>query len=267
MDESRQEPRSVVGPISRRKFLGLASMAAVGVAMTGCGTSLLGGGAKYPSKNIELVVPTPPGGGTDIFGRSVEAAIKAHQLLPVSFAVVNKAGGNNVIGLKYAQDSKPDGYTLLVADQQIYIAQLMGEVEWNWKKDFTYIAKLADDVNLICVLQNSPFKTMADLVDAAKSKPGEIQIAGSITGSMDHVGSLLLNRDAGINTKYIPYKNSAEAVTAMLGGHVSACWANPSEIISQIEAKQARALVVVDRKRIDCMALGLAIIPLLWLVC
>jgi putative tricarboxylic transport membrane protein len=209
---------------------------------------------KYPARPIELIVPYAPGGGTDIMFRHLVKVIELHKLVPVPVAVVNKPGGSGAVGKFHMIRSKPAGYVLGGVDPTNVTQQLLGEVTWNYRTDFTYIAKLVDDVNLLIVKKESPFKTLGDLVAELKRRgPKKLSIAGTATTSQDHIASLDLDRAIGLETTYLPVKSGGEVMTTLLGGHVDAAWANPNECIGQLEAGTVRALGVADVKRLDLL--------------
>ncbi len=116
----------------------------------------------YPSRPIEIIVPYAPGGGSDIMVRNMVKVIEQNKLVPVPIAVVNKAGGGGAIARTQFSQARPDGYTLGVMDPNPVLQQLLGEAPQNYRTDFTYIAKLVDDVNFLIVKTDSPIKTLAD---------------------------------------------------------------------------------------------------------
>lgn len=209
---------------------------------------------KYPSRPIELIVPYAPGGGTDIMFRHIVKVIETHKLVPVPIAIVNKTGGSGAVGKSYMIRSKRDGYVLGAVDYGNVMQQLLGEVTWDYRKDFTYIAKMVDDVNLLIVKKESPFKSLGELVAEVKRRgPKKFSIAGTATASQDHIASLDLNKALGVELNYLPVKSGGEVMTILLGGHVDAAWANPNECIGQLEAGTVRALGVTDVKRLDLL--------------
>lgn len=205
---------------------------------------------KYPSRPVEIIVPYAAGGGSDIMIRNVVKVIEQHKLVPVPIAVVNKPGGGGAIARTQFSQARPDGYTLGIMDPNPVLQQLLGEAPQDYKKDFTYIAKLVDDVNFLIVKADSPMKTMQDLVAEAKKKGKRFSIAGTATGSQDHMASLDFDKAIGQETNYLVTKAGSEVLTTLLGGHVDAAWANPSECVEQIRAGQVRALGVADNKRL-----------------
>jgi putative tricarboxylic transport membrane protein len=205
----------------------------------------------YPSRPVEVIVPYAPGGGSDIMVRNMVKVIEQHKLVPVPIAVVNKAGGGGAIARTQFSQAQPDGYTLGVMDPNPVLQQLLGEAPQNYRTDFTYIAKLVDDVNFLIVKTDSSVKTLADAVAEIKKRgPKRFSIAGTATGSQDHVASIDFDAAIGQQTNYLVTKSGGEVLTTLLGGHVDAAWANPSECIEQYKAGQVRILAVGDTKRL-----------------
>jgi putative tricarboxylic transport membrane protein len=206
---------------------------------------------QYPTRPVEIIVPYAPGGGSDIMVRNMVKVIEQHKLVPVPIAVVNKAGGGGAIARTQFSQARPDGYTLGVMDPNPVLQQLLGEAPQDYRTDFTYIAKLVDDVNFLIVKTDSPIKTMADAVAEVKKRGAKrFSIAGTATGSQDHVASIDFDAAIGQQTNYLITKSGGEVLTTLLGGHVDAAWANPSECIEQYKAGQVRILAVGDTKRL-----------------
>jgi putative tricarboxylic transport membrane protein len=206
---------------------------------------------QYPMRPVEIIVPYAPGGGSDIMVRNMVKVIEQHKLVPVPIAVVNKAGGGGAIARTQFSQARPDGYTLGVMDPNPVLQQLLGEAPQDYRTDFTYIAKLVDDVNFLIVKTDSPIKTMADAIAEIKKRGAKrFSIAGTATGSQDHVASIDFDAAIGQQTNYLITKSGGEVLTTLLGGHVDAAWANPSECIEQYKAGQVRILAVGDTKRL-----------------
>ena len=206
---------------------------------------------KYPSRAIEIIIPYAPGGGSDIMVRNMVKVIEQHKLVTVPLAVVNRPGGGGAIARTQFSRARPDGYTLGVMDPNPVLQQLLGEAQQDYRKDFTYIAKLVDDVNFLIVRTDSPIKTLAEVVAEIKKRgPKRFTIAGTATGSQDHMASLDFDAAIKMETNYLITKSGNEVLTTLLGGHVDAAWANPSECIEQYKAGQVRIIAVADTKRI-----------------
>ncbi|MBI4594659.1 MAG: tripartite tricarboxylate transporter substrate binding protein, partial [Candidatus Rokubacteria bacterium] len=133
--------------------------------------------------------------------------------------------------------------------------ELLGNATWNFRKDFTYIARMVTDVNLLVVRKESPYRTLEEFVRAARGKgKGGLSVAGTGTGGVDHIANISMNRAAKVDLTYVPFKSGGEVMTNLLGGHIDAAWANPNECIGQLEAGQARALAVAAEQRLKLLS-------------
>jgi putative tricarboxylic transport membrane protein len=204
-----------------------------------------------PTKPINVVVPYAPGGGSDVFARAIDSAIKSEKLCPERFLVVNQPGGSGTIGqTSVAQQPGNDHLLLTFISGQITGPLIVGKGAASYK-DLTMIANLALDEQLIVVKADSPYKTIQDVVAAAKKQT--LTIAGTGTGQEDHMCNRLFEKAAGIKLRYIPFNSGGECITALLGGHVNMIWANPSEFVPQYEAKMVRPLAVAKDERLDML--------------
>ena len=212
-------------------------------------------GAQYPTRPVELVVPYAPGGGTDIMYREIVKVIEREKLVPVAMTVVNRSGGSGVVGKSYAINKPRDGYTLVAVDQGNAQQELLGHAPWDFRKDFTYIARMVTDVNLLIVRKESPYRTLEEFVAAARTKgKGGLTVGGTGTGGVDHIANISLNRAAKVDLTYVPFKSGGEVMTNLLGGHTDAAWANPNECVGQLEAGQVRALSVAAENRLNLLS-------------
>jgi putative tricarboxylic transport membrane protein len=226
----------------------LGGLIAVGLAAAGAGA---GGAADYPARAIELVVPYAAGGGTDIMYRQIVKIIEQDKLVPVPVTVNNRTGGSGVVGKQFAVNKPPDGYTLVAVDSGNWGQELLGNATWNYRKDFTYIARMVTDVNLVIVRKESPHKSLQDFLAAAKARgKGGLSVGGTNVGQVDHLANIALAKAARTELTYVPFKSGGEVMTNVLGGHVDAAWANPNECVSQVEAGQVRVLAVADEVRL-----------------
>jgi len=216
--------------------------------------ALLPGGAwgqGYPTRPIEIVVPYAPGGGTDIMVRQIVKVLEEQKLVSVPVTVANRTGGSGVVGKSYAINRPADGYTLVAVDAGNWQQELQGNATWNFRKDFTYLARMVTDVNLLIVRKDSPHQTLQEFLAAARAKgKGGLSVGGTNVGQVDHIANINLNKAAKVDLTYVPFKSGGEVMTNLLGGHVEAAWANPNECIGQLEAGQVRALAVADEERL-----------------
>jgi putative tricarboxylic transport membrane protein len=201
-----------------------------------------------PTKPITFVVPYAPGGGSDVLGRSIVGVIDSGKLCPVTIMVENKPGGGATIGTTSVAQAKGDTHMLLTfISGQVAGPMVAGKGAATFH-DLTLICGLAIDEQLIVVKNDSPLKTVQDIVTTAKQRA--LTIGGTATGQEDQMCNRLFEKAADIKTRYVPFNSGGECITALLGGHVDMIWANPSEFVPQWEAKNVRPIVVAKETRL-----------------
>jgi tripartite-type tricarboxylate transporter receptor subunit TctC len=211
----------------------------------------------YPDKSIEMVAWASPGGGSDRMCRAFAKSIEA--LLPEKVYVVNKKGGGGSVGMAYVQSKAADGYTLLgVTNNLVFTPLTKPNLKYS-AKDFTPIIMWGFDAKGIAVAANGPYKTIEDLVTAAKQNPGGVKIGTFGLGTDDHITGYLLGSEAGTKFGYVPFDSGGEQLAALLGGHIGATVAEVQEVGAQVEAGKVRILAVATEQRLD----GLPEVPTL----
>ena len=225
----------------------LAAVAATVALLAGAPA---GAQAKYPSKNIEVVVPFAPGGGTDNMMRMITAIIDENRWSPVPLNVNNRAGGSGTVGYSYLISKKGDSNVVAGATPMVVSGKLQGRLSGNHRDAMTMLMIVAIDELMLSVRSDSPYKTIEDFVAAARARPGQLTVGGTGTHNEDHIFAHLLEQSAKIKLKYVPFNSGGECTTALMGGHVDAGVMNPNEIVAQVEAKKARNLAVAARKRL-----------------
>jgi len=239
------EKRSAVRTVIRMVLLvGAIGMLSHAAALTGQAA-----GAPYPAKPILFVVPYAPGGGTDIMVRVIDKVGTQLKVLPQPLIIENKTGGSGVVGKSYAKGKPADGYTITCADDSTTVVDLFGNAPWPYN-DFTYIAKLNRDYQMIMVRADSPFKTLKDLVTAAKAQPSTVKIAGTGVAQIDVLHVAMFEKAAGVKFNYIGFDSGGQVMTNLLGGHVDCAIANPGEAYEQMRAGKVRSLGVSSDKRV-----------------
>ncbi len=206
----------------------------------------------YPSRPITMIVPFPPGGVADITGRPTAHVMG--KLLKQSVVVQNKGGAGGSVGTAQAARSAPDGYTILMALSSISVLpvadRLQGRAPAYELDQFAPIALISADPTVLVVRADGPYKTLKDLVEAAKAKPGAINYGSSGVYGTLHVAMEIFADAAGIKLFHIPYQGGGPAVAALLGGQIDALASGPSAAIGQIKAGKMRALAVWGDKRL-----------------
>ena len=209
--------------------------------------------AKWPDKPIRLVVPFSPGGGTDTLARLVAEKVSA--ATKWSIVVENKPGGGGNIGLDAVAKAAPDGYTIGMGQTANLAVNptLYKKMPYDALKDFTPIALVATQPVVLVVRADAPYKTLADLVSAAKAKPGDVSMGSAGSGTIGHLTGELLAREAKVKFLHVPYKGAGPALTDLLGGNVQFAFLTLPSIISMLKANRLRALAVTSEKRIAAL--------------
>ncbi len=204
----------------------------------------------WPEQPIEFIVPWSAGGGSDIMARAITRAIKSHNLAPVPVVVVNKPGGNAQIGEAHVINRKGDPYTwMTLSSGQISIPLAgLGNIKAT---EFTPLAQMAADTLFLVVSEDSRFKTIEDVVQAAKADPGRLKIGGSGAGTEDHVVTYFFERAAGIKLNYVSFHGGSEVMSNLRGGDIDLAWANPNECLKELEDRLVRALAVTTEERLE----------------
>jgi tripartite-type tricarboxylate transporter receptor subunit TctC len=203
----------------------------------------------YPAKPVKIVVPYSAGGNADILGRTL--AQKLGDGLKQPFVVENRAGANGGIGSDFVAKSAPDGYTLLVtASGPITVnPTLYKSVPYDPIKDFAPISECAVYQYVLVTLADSPWKSIADIVAAARAKPGAVSYGSTGVGGGNHLAGELLALATGTQLTHVPYKGSAPALADLLGGQLSMMFDTVITSVPQIRAGKLRAFAVSSAKR------------------
>jgi tripartite-type tricarboxylate transporter receptor subunit TctC len=202
----------------------------------------------YPSKPVHAYITFTAGSATDIVGRIVMQKVSEYWGQPV--IPENKPGAGGSIGSNSVAMAAPDGYTLLINSSAHAVnPSIYAKLPYDTTKDFIDIVPLAIQPNVLVVNPASPYKTLMDLVNAAKAKPGAINFGHAGVGSGTHLNTEKFIAAAGIKVTEIPFKGTPEVVTAILSNSVDCYWAPISAALSQVKSGKLRALAVSTAKR------------------
>ena len=215
----------------------------------GAGGAFAQGAANYPSKPIRIVVPFPAAGTTDILARAVGNEMQKAWGQPV--VVENRPGAGGNLGSDVVAKAAPDGYTLLVGavSPQAINVTLYPRMPYDVMRDFAHITLIAVVPNLLEVHPSVPVKTVKELIDLAKAKPGQLAYASSGSGTSIHLSAELFKSMAGVDMLHIPYKGSAPAITDLMAGQVQLMFDNLPSSIAQVKAGRLRAIAVTTLTR------------------
>jgi tripartite-type tricarboxylate transporter receptor subunit TctC len=203
------------------------------------------------ARTVRLVVPYTPGSGPDILARLV--AEQAGRQNGPTVVVEDRPGAGTVIGTEAVARSAPDGNTVLMVAPSFIINPSLRKVNYDPLRDFEPICHLAATPMVIVVNAAAPYRSLADLLDAARAKPGELTLGSGGPGSSLHIGFEILKRAAGIEMTYVPYNGNAPAINALLGGHLTSVYADYPTVVEQLKAGALRALAVGSRKRAEAL--------------
>jgi len=219
------------------------------VAAACAGAAAVAGAQGYPSKPVRLIVPYPPGGGTDIFARLVGA--KLSDALGQPFVIEQRPGAAGVIGADAAAKSVPDGYTIVIgqASNLAINASLMKKLPYDPVRDFAPITRVAMSPNLLVVHPSLPVRSVKDLVALAKARPGAINYASAGNGSPGHLAAEYFRKIAKIDVVHIPYKGATPAMLDVIAGHVSYYFTSPVSAQPYVAAGRLRQVAVTSAKR------------------
>ena len=203
----------------------------------------------YPNKPIRLIVPFPPGGGTDILSRLV--ATKLTEGAKWTVVADNKAGAGGTIGIGEAVKAAPTGYDLVMGqkDNLVIGPWLYKNLPWDPTKDLTAVAHVAYTPVVIATSANSKYKTLADVVAAAKAAPGTVTYGSPGNGTSIHLAGDLFEKAAGIKIRHVPYKGSNPAMMDALAGNIDLLVSSVPSAMAQIKAGKLRPLAVTSAKR------------------
>lgn len=197
----------------------------------------------YPSRHIELVSPTGAGGGSDLVARTVAEIVAKEKLLPQQIIVQNRPGGGGAVGQTYVAGKRGDPYVFIQSAAGLITVPLRTGLDVGIDK-FTPLGAIGLDLNSISVAEGSPYRTLKDLLDAARAKPKSISVGITFPGGSAHSMMYRLEKMSGARFNLVSFKSGTESVTAVMGGHIQATAENLGEVMPQVETKKLRLLGV-----------------------
>jgi tripartite-type tricarboxylate transporter receptor subunit TctC len=202
----------------------------------------------WPAKPVTLVVGSAPGGSNDTFARAIGK--KLSEALGQPVVVDNKPAGGGVLANAFVAKAAPDGYNLVVLSSTFTTgAAIRNNLQYDAIKSFKPVAMLGKGPLLVTVANESPYKTIGELVAAAKANPGKLNYGTSGAGSINHFATELFTDAAGIKMTHVPYKGMGPATTDLLGGQIQVLVASAPSILGQVKGGRVRALAVTSANR------------------
>jgi tripartite-type tricarboxylate transporter receptor subunit TctC len=201
----------------------------------------------YPNRPIKLIIPFPTGGSNDVVGRLI--ADQLSQRLAQAVVVENRGGAGGVIGAEIAAKAEPDGYTLLFISSAFTANPSLYKLNYDQLKAFSPVAILAAGPNVLAVPPNSPYNSVKEVIEAAKSKPGHLNYASAGVGSFQHLSSALFVNMAHLNIVHVPFKGGGPAMMDVMAGNTQLILGALVQTLPQIKAGKLKALGVGGSKR------------------
>ncbi len=205
-----------------------------------------------PDKPVEFVVQASAGGGSDIFARAIARILADEKIVTAPINVVNKPGGSGAVAYTYLRQKKGDPHVIATATSTYVTTPIQGHSPVTYK-DFSNVAVLCVEDYVGVVRTESPYKTLKDLIAAAKQKPNAIRTAGASPASSDAIIRYRMERAAGIKLNFIVFQSGGEINAALLGGNIDFASPNPSEATQLIKAGRLRPLAVFSPERLDIL--------------
>ncbi|CAN7689660.1 tripartite tricarboxylate transporter substrate binding protein [Variovorax sp. LjRoot290] len=228
--------------LSRRHLLALAGLLAIGAPFSA------GAADAYPTKPIKIIVGYSAGGAVDLIARSVGQRMAT--ILGQPIIVENKPGAGTNIAVKALIASPPDGYTLMLAANALAVnPTLFQPAPYDLERDVTPVSLVARVPVVAAVREDSEWRTLQQLVSAAKAKPGTLSVATPGNGSTPHLAMELFQHTAGVSLRHVPYKGGAPAITDVIGGHVDVVAVNALEASPLAKAGKLRVLALMSPER------------------
>jgi tripartite-type tricarboxylate transporter receptor subunit TctC len=214
----------------------------------GCASQHALGAAAYPAKPVRMVIPFPPGGGTDIVGRIIGQ--KLTEAWPYPVVVDNRPGAGSTVGTEIVARAVADGYTIEAVSMSHSInVSLYRKLPYDPVNDFAPVILVATAPNVLVVHPSVPAKSLKELIALAAAQPGRLNFSSSGNGGVSHLSGELLRIAAGINVVHIPYKGAGPAMTALVSGEVQLMMATAPVAVTQMKANKVRALAISSSKR------------------
>jgi tripartite-type tricarboxylate transporter receptor subunit TctC len=207
----------------------------------------------WPSRPITLLVPNPPGGGTDFAARLFQEPLS--QQLGQQVVIENRSGGNGNVAILAAARAKPDGYTLLMQYSGYHGTNpvLMPDIGWDPNRDLAAVGMATFSPHVVFCSPSLPVQTLSDLVAHIRKNPGQVTYASSGTGSIQNIAGLQLAKLVGAPMLHVPYRGAAPALQDVVGGRVDLFITTPSSAMSLLKGGQLRALAVASDRRLPAL--------------
>jgi len=229
----------------QRGYALLCVAAAVAASVTN--VSFAADASDYPNKPIRIIVPFPPGGSNDLLGRYFGERL--NERLGQQIVIDNRGGANGIIGAQLAATANPDGHTMLLVSVSAAMNAAVRKLTYDIEKSFDPLAMLGTNSNCIVVASAAPYKSLKDIIAAAKAKPGSLAYASTGVTGFNHFGGELFKKLAGVDIVHIPYKGGGPAMIDVMGGQVPMMFSSLTQTLPHVRGGRLRVLAVGSEKR------------------
>ena len=220
---------------------------AIGLSVA-CSTCAMAADVAYPSRPIRLISPFTPGGGNDLVSRAV--AVEMTKNIGQSVVVDNRPGANTIVGMELVAKAAPDGYTLIMTSStQAINATLYPKLPYDSIKSFAPVSLVGSSPLIIAVPTASPLKSVTDIINAARAKPGDLKYPSAGTGNATHLGGELFASMANVKLTHVPYKGSGPGLTDLSAGRLEVCFSTALSVVPFVKGGRLRAIAVTSAKR------------------
>jgi tripartite-type tricarboxylate transporter receptor subunit TctC len=230
-----------------RPILGLLAACVVSIAPAPASAA----GPEFPVRPVRIVVPNPPGGTVELVARSVGQVMGP--ALGKNVIIDLRPGGNNIIGSEIVARASADGHTLMMAGTHLALNPLLHKLPYDGLNAFTMVARVATTANVFAVHPSLPVKTVRELIELAKARPGELNYASSTVGSAINLAAVRFQSLAKVTMNYVPYQGGIQAAVAVVGGHAAVLVAPISDAAVYANAGRLRPLAVTSLQRFEVM--------------
>lgn len=221
-------------------------------SLVGAQTTAQSAAQTFPNKPIRFVVPFPPGGGNDILARAL--APKMSEILGQQVVIDNRAGAGGNIGADFVAKSPPDGYTIVIASNQVTMNPwIYSKLPFDIAKDFAPVAQVASVPMLLAIHPEVPATNLKEFIALAKAKPGSLNYSTPGLGTPQHIAFEVFNFDAGVKVTHVPYKGTSPSIVDLIGGQVQATLGTMASLDQHVKSGKVRPIAVSTPQRSPAM--------------
>lgn len=231
--------------MGQRSTLALAAV----VALLGLAHATPSPAQQFPTRPVHIIVPNPPGGATDVLARVISEQLGTRLGQPV--VVENRPGASGTVGSDLVAKARPDGHLMVMGHAASHATSpsMYRNLPYDPVTSFAPVTLVANVTNVIIVNPSVPAKSVQELIAVAKASPGKLVFGSGGTGAITHLAGELFKQLAGVELRHVPYKGSSQAMTDLLGGHISLMFENLPGAVGHIRSGKVRPLAVLSQKR------------------